>query len=253
MRLNGKRTIVTGGAKGIGAAVVRLFCQEGARVMITDVDEAAGGALAEELTGQGRDVLFYKANVAVPEDVEQSVAAAVARFDGLDILVSNAGIIEPDNLLENVPVEIWRNVIDVNLGGMFLCAKYALPHLRKSKGCIVNTASICSLVASQYDPSYCASKGGVLSLTRAIAFDYAQYGVRCNAVAPTICDSPMIQDYTADMPDDVLKEKMRRWGGPGGRFCTPEEVAQAVLFLASPDAGYVNGIIMPVDGGYTAI
>lgn len=252
MRLKGKRAIVTGGAKGIGAAVVRLFCQEGARVMITDIDEAAGHALAEELAGQGSDVFFCKSNVAVPEEVEQSVNAAVGRFEGLDILVSNAGILEPDNLLENVPVETWRNVIDINLGGMFLNAKYTLPHLRKSKGCIVNTASICSLIATQYDPSYCASKGGVLGLTRAIAFDYAQFEVRCNAVAPTICDSPMMQNYIAGMPEDVLKEKMRRWGGPGGRFCTPEEVARAVLFLASADAEYISGIILPVDGGYTA-
>lgn len=253
MRLQGQRTIVTGGASGIGSAIVRRFCREGARVMISDIDEANGAALAEELAGRGADVFFCKTDVAIPEQVEFSVGKALERFGGLDILVNNAGIIEPDNLLENVAIDTWRNVITVNLSGMFLNAKYVLPHLRESRGCIVNMASICSLVASRNDPSYCASKGGVLSLTRAIAADYAQFGVRCNAVAPTVCDSPMMQNYMAGFAEEDLRKKMDRWGGPGGRLCTPEEVAEAALFLASPEANYISGVILPVDGGYTAV
>ena len=254
MKLFNRRAIVTGGCSGIGEAIVRLFCREGARVMISDVNETAGAALVEELKGQGADVFFYKTNVSVPEEVERSVQAAVEYFGGLDILISNAGIVEQDNLLEDVPIQTWQQVIGINLSGMFYSAKYALPYLRESKGCIVNMGSICSLVATKYDPSYCASKGGILGLTRSIAADYAQFGVRCNAIAPGMCDSPMMRAFTDQMnPEEYAQRLKNGWAGPAGRFCTPEEVANAALFLASDDAGYISGTVLPVDGGYTAV
>jgi len=254
MKLYKRSAIVTGGCSGIGEAIVRLFCLEGARVMFSDVNEQAGKALEEELAGQGADVFFCKADVSVPEEVERSVRAAVERFGGLDILINNAGIVEQDNLLEDVPIQTWQQVIGINLSGMFYNARYALPYLRKSKGCIVNMGSICSLVATKYDPSYCASKGGILGLTRSIAADYAQYGVRCNAIAPGMCDSPMMRAFTDQMAPEVYAQKLNDgWAGPARRFCTPEEVANAALFLASDDAGYISGIILPVDGGYTAV
>jgi len=255
MKLKGRRAIVTGGSSGIGEAVVRLFCQEGARVMISDINESSGVALAEEMKALGADAFFCKTNVLSQQEVEASVQAAADRFGGLDILVNSAGVLEDDNLLENVPYETWQQVIGINLGGVFLNAKYALPHLRESKGCIVNLASVGGLVASHNDPSYCASKGGVVNLTRSIAIDYSQFGVRCNAVAPSVCDSPMFRNYMAKIgvgPEE-LAAKVKEWGGPGGRFCTPDEVARAVLFLATDDAGYINGVTLPVDGGFTAV
>lgn len=252
-RLEGKTAIVTGGAKGIGEAVVRAFVNEGASVVVADMCGPEGESLAQELSQKGSRVLFCKTDVTCASAVERSVKTAVERFGALDILVNNAGIVEKDCLLEDMPEEVWHNVLNVNLNGVFLNCKYALPYLRKSRGCVVNMASTSGLVATKKDPAYCASKTAIIGLTRAIAADYAGAGVRANAVCPTICETPLFQAYISSFPPEEVEEKMRRLGGPGGRPCTPEEVAQTVLFLASPEAGYVNGIAVAVDGGYTAV
>ena len=253
MRLSGKRALVTGGAKGIGEAIVRLFVQEGASVLISDLCEEEGLALERELTAAGGHVVFCKTDVTSPQQVARSVQTAVEQLGGLDILVNNAGIVERDTLLEDMLEEVWYNVLNVNLNGAFLNCKYALPHLKKSRGCVVSMSSTSGLVATKNDPAYCASKTGIVGLTRAIAADYAQFGVRANAVSPTICQTPLFQAYISSFSPEEQAEKMKRLGGPGGRPCTTQEVAQAVLFLASPQASYVSGITLPVDGGYTAV
>ena len=253
MRLSGKRALVTGGAKGIGEAIVRLFVQEGASVLISDLCEEEGLALERELTAAGGHVVFCKTDVTSPQQVARSVQTAVEQLGGLDILVNNAGIVEQDTLLEDMLEEVWYNVLNVNLNGAFLNCKYALPHLKKSRGCVVSMSSTSGLVATKNDPAYCASKTGIVGLTRAIAADYAQFGVRANAVSPTICQTPLFQAYISSFSPEEQAEKMKRLGGPGGRPCTTQEVAQAVLFLASPQASYVSGITLPVDGGYTAV
>lgn len=253
MRLSGKRALVTGGAKGIGEAIVRLFVQEGASVLISDLCEEEGLALERELNAAGGHVVFCKTDVTSPQQVARSVQTAVEQLGGLDILVNNAGIVERDTLLEDMPEEVWYNVLNVNLNGAFLNCKYALPHLKKSRGCVVSMSSTSGLVATKNDPAYCASKTGIVGLTRAIAADYAQFGVRANAVSPTICQTPLFQAYISSFSPEEQAEKMKRLGGPGGRPCTTQEVAQAVLFLASPQASYVSGITLPVDGGYTAV
>ena len=253
MRLSGKRALVTGGAKGIGESIVRLFVQEGASVLISDLCEEEGLALERELTAAGGHVVFCKTDVTSPQQVARSVQTAVEQLGGLDILVNNAGIVERDTLLEDMPEEVWYNVLNVNLNGAFLNCKYALPHLKKSRGCVVSMSSTSGLVATKNDPAYCASKTGIVGLTRAIAADYAQFGVRANAVSPTICQTPLFQAYISSFSPEEQAEKMKRLGGPGGRPCTTQEVAQAVLFLASPQASYVSGITLPVDGGYTAV
>lgn len=252
MRLAGKRAIVTGGSRGIGEVIVRLFCQEGARVMISAFHEEPGTSLAKELAAGGADVFFHQTDVSNAASVEASIRAAVERFGGLDILVNNAGALEPDALVEDVPLEVWQNMLDVNLTGPFLNSKYALPHLRESKGCIVNTGSVSSLVSTQYAPSYCSSKAGLIGLTRSIAADYAQFGVRANAVAPALCETEMVRNYVAGLPPEVAEEKMKRWRGPSGRLCTPIEVAQTVLFLATDEARYISGVTIAVDGAFTA-
>ena len=253
MKLSGKCALVTGGAKGIGESIVRLFVQEGASVLISDLCEEEGLALARELTAAGGHVVFCKTDVTSPQQVAHSVQTAVEQLGGLDILVNNAGIVEQDTLLEDMPEEVWYNVLNVNLNGAFLNCKYALPHLKKSRGCVVSMSSTSGLVATKNDPAYCASKTGIVGLTRAIAADYAQFGVRANAVSPTICQTPLFQAYISSFSPEEQAEKMKRLGGPGGRPCTTQEVAQAVLFLASPQASYVSGITLPVDGGYTAV
>ena len=253
MKLSGKRALVTGGAKGIGESIVRLFVQEGASVLISDLCEEEGLALERELNAAGGHVVFCKTDVTSPQQVARSVQTAVEQLGGLDILVNNAGIVERDTLLEDMPEEVWYNVLNVNLNGAFLNCKYALPHLKKSRGCVVSMSSTSGLVATKNDPAYCASKTGIVGLTRAIAADYAQFGVRANAVSPTICQTPLFQAYISSFSPEEQAEKMKRLGGPGGRPCTTQEVAQAVLFLASPQASYVSGITLPVDGGYTAV
>lgn len=253
MRLDGKRAIVTGGAQGIGEAITRLFVREGASVLITDMCVEAGEELARELKDQGGEILFCQTDVTSASDVSNAIKLAVERFGGLDILVNNAGIVEKDCLLEDMPEEVWHNVLNVNLNGTFLNCKYALPHLRESRGCVVSMSSTSGLVATKNDPAYCASKTAIIGLTRAIAADYAQFGVRANAVCPTICETPLFKSYISSFSPEEVEEKMRRLGGPGGRPCTPEEVARTVLFLASSEASYVSGIAVAVDGGYTAV
>ena len=253
MELKDKTALVTGGAQGIGQAIVRLFLREGARVVLCDLNRQEGEALARELEQQGGQVLFVPTNVMDSQSVQGAIQAGVDRFGGLDILVNNAGIVEQDCYLEEESEQEWNRVLSVNLHGTFLACKYALPHLRQSKGCVVNIASISGLTATRYCAAYCASKAGVIGLTRAIAADYAPYGVRANAVCPASCLTPMMKNYFAAYSPEQVEEKVKRLSGPIGRMCQPEEIARAVLFLASPQASYVSGSIVPVDGGYTAV
>ena len=254
MRLENQRALVTGGATGIGEAIVRLFAAEGASVLVADLNEEKGQALAAELDGKGSGrVVFCETNVTDPAQVERAVKTAVEAFGGLDILVNDAGTVERDTLLEDMSEEVWFKVLNVNLKGTFLCTKYALPYLRESKGCVVSMSSTSGLVATKNDPAYCASKTGIIGLTRSIACDYGKYGVRANAVCPTICQTPLFNAYIESFPPEEQAEKMKRLGGPGGRPCTREEIAQTVLFLASPEASYVSGIAVTVDGGYCIV
>lgn len=253
MRLKEKTALVTGGAKGIGEAIVRLFVQEGAQVVIADLCEAEGTALARELTAAGGQAVFVQTNVMDSGSVQAAIQTAVDRFGGLDILVNDAGIVEQDCYLEDESVEEWNKVLSVNLHGTFLNCKYALPHLRRVKGCIVNIASMSGLVATRYCAAYCASKAAIIGLTRAIAADYAPYGVRANAICPAACETPMMKQYFSAYSPEEVAEKVKRLSGPIGRMCQPEEIARAVLYLASPNSSYVSGIALPVDGGYTAV
>lgn len=253
MRLKGKNAIVTGGAKGIGEAIVRIFLQEGANVLIADMAEE-GAVLADKLNeiGQGRCV-FCRTDVTVPENVKNAVSTAADIFGGIDILINDAGTVERDTLLEDMPEEVWFKVLNVNLNGAFLCTKYALPYLRESRGCVVSMSSTSGLVATRNDPAYCASKTGIIGMTRSVACDYGKFGVRANAVCPTICETPLFNSYINSFTPEEKKEKMERLGGPGGRPCTCEEIARTVLFLASSEASYVSGTAVTVDGGYCIV
>ena len=251
--LKNKVAIVTGGAMGIGEAIVRAFIREGAKVVIADMNSTVGAALEAELTAAGAEAMFVRTNVASAEDTADCVRAAVDRFGSLDILVNNAGIVEQDVLLEDESVEEWMKVLNVNLTGQFLMCKFALPYLRETKGNIVNISSMSGLTATRYCAAYCASKAGVMGMTRAIAADYAKYGIRANAICPAAVETPMMKNYFAAFSEEEVAEKIGRLSGPIGRMSQPSEIAEAVVYLASPAASYVSGISMPVDGGYTAV
>jgi len=232
MSFSGKRALVTGGGSGIGAAVARRLAAEGAEVIVADLSPAA---VADELGVQ-----------AVVLDVrdEEQVAAALA---DLDVLVNVAGIGSTTNAPETT-LEVWENVFAVNARGTFLCCKHAIPGMAaRGGGSIVNVASVAGLVGLRNRAAYCASKGAVISLTRALAVDHVADGIRVNAVAPGTVDSPWVRRLVEDVGESLDALRARQ---PLGRLGTPEEIADAVAYLAA--AEFVTGSVLVIDGGLTA-
>ena len=246
MRFKGKSVIVTGGASGIGEASVRRFHSEGAAVLIADLSDEKGEALAREL-GDGR-ALYFRTDVSRWEEVQRMVDRAVAEFGTLDVLFNNAGI----GCLAETPdlsIDQWQRVIDVDLNGVFFGCKAAIPVMKKNGGgAIVNNASISGLMGDFGNTAYNAAKGGVVNYTRAASVDHAKDGIRINAVCPGPVATPLMS--TVDLIPQ-LKEMWQR-AVPIGRFADPEEIAAVAVFLASDDASFLVGAIIPVDGGLTA-
>jgi len=253
----GKAVLVTGGALGIGQGIVRAFAGEGAAVAISDVDAAAAGALADELTATGARVVAVIGDVSQPADAERMVGEAVAALGRLDVLVNNAGIQPIDAYfnVEDTPVEIWDRIVGVNLKGTFLMSKYALTAIRREGpgGSVINMASVQGVQSMPRVPSYAASKGGVLSLTRNMALDYAPEGIRVNAICPGTIDSDMVRRAAVAEGGDI-DANLRRYGAfhPLGRLGVPEDIAQAALFLASDRSSFMTGSYLAVDGGFLA-
>lgn len=243
-RFQGKTVLVTGAASGIGAATARRFSDEGANVVLVDIaDELAGkaAALPEERT------LALTADVSDPAAVDRVIDEAVRWFGGLDVLVSNAGV-AASGKPEAIEDADWGRVIATDLNGVFFCARAAIPHLEKTGGSIVHTASVSGTGGDWGMSPYNAAKGGVVNLTRALAMDLGKRGVRVNAVAPSLTRTGMTEDM---MDDEALIAKFVE-RIPIGRVCEPEEVAAVIAFLASPDASFMTGAIVPVDGGVSA-
>jgi len=246
MRFSDKVVVITGGASGIGLAAARRFHGEGAKVVVADLNDEAGAAVVGEL-GSER-CRYQHADVATWGDVQELMHSALDHFGGLDILFNNAGVGSfartPD-----IPVDEWRRVIDIDLGGVFYGCKAAIPLMReRGGGAIVNTASISGLRGDFSFAAYNAAKGAVVNYTRAAAIDHAREGVRINAVCPGPVDTPLIAGI------NQLQGIRETWDEtvPLGRFARPEEIAAVVAFLASDDASYVIGAAIAVDGGLTA-
>ena len=255
MQLNGKTAIVTGGARGIGYAIVKAFCEDGARVAFSDRDLELGNAAVKQLKEQGHEVLFIAADMGKTADVQRMVETVADRFGGIDILVNNDGVLCEDALAEDIPEEEWERTLRIDLTAPFLCCKYVLPHMRRQgSGSIVNIASTAGLTASRNDPPYCTAKTGVIGLTRSLACDYAPYGVRVNAICPATCETEMWKHYLSTLSLEQAREKQAYYMSmqPLG-MCHPEDVAYAAVFLASDRAKFITGIALPVDGGATAI
>lgn len=243
-RLDGKVAIVTGAGSGMGAAIVRRFCAEGARTIAVDVS----GAQEKTARDAGEHCVPVQADVSVAAEAEGFVRLAVDRFGKLDIICNNAGIQGPLGLTADYAEEDWDRVIAVNLKGVFLGMKYAIPEMLKiGGGSIVNTSSMAALVAFPTLPAYSASKGGVSCLTRLTAAEYARQNIRVNAILPGAIDTGM----TRGMPKDYLQGAID--ATLMGRIGQPEEIANLALFLASDESSFITGTETQVDGGYTLV
>lgn len=251
MRLAGQRAIVTGGASGIGAAITRAFAREGARVVAVDMNEAPGQALVADIRREGGQAQFLPGDVSDPTSVSAFVEEAVGWLGGLSTVVNNAGVGTPGKVLETREAD-WARMLAVNLTGVFLVCKATLPHLLdRGGGCIINMASVAGLVGIRERAGYCASKGGVIALTRAIAVDYVAQGVRCNAICPGTVDTPWVERMVSNYPDPAATRAAMVARQPMGRLGKPEEIAQAAVYLASEDAAFITGTCFVIDGGLT--
>jgi NAD(P)-dependent dehydrogenase (short-subunit alcohol dehydrogenase family) len=250
--LDGKSIIITGAGGGIGAVSAQVLASAGARVTMTDVNAEAGRAACDAVVKAGGDATFVVANLCIEDDVSRLVAAAVEHYGRLDGAFNNAGVEQRNKRLDELTLEEWDRALRVNLTGIFLCLKYEVKAmLATGGGAIVNTASTAGQIAFPGVAEYCASKHGVIGLTRAAAVDYGRLGIRVNAVLPGATKTPMMerlleQKEFAAMVAPVLARH------PIGRFGLPSEVAEAVVWLLSPNASNVNGIALAVDGGFLA-
>lgn len=249
MRLENKVALISGGARGMGAAEARLFASEGAKVVIGDVLEQEGRQTEAQINEAGGECLFIRLDVTSESNWQEVVAATVARFGKLDIVVNNAGIGGGGRTVEETTAEMWDTVMDINSKGVFLGTKAAIPEMRKAGGgSIINISSIYGLVGSAGATSYHASKGAVRLLTKSTAIQYAHEGIRANSVHPGPITTQMTEGGR------VNPERNRQWleRTPLGRWGEPEEVAYGVLFLASDESSFMTGSELVIDGGWTA-
>lgn len=246
-RVQDKVTIITGGARGQGESHARLFAAEGARVLITDVLDEAGEAVAAELRAAGHDVKYRHMDVSSEADWQAIIAEAEQRWGRVDILLNNAGIVGSMKSVEDEPLDSWTRLTSINQQGVFLGLKHGAPAIERSGGgAIVNTCSINGTVGNPGGFSYQASKGAVKMMTRAAAMEYANRGVRVNSVSPGLVMTPMAEEEGEESNREFSEAT------PMKRAAQPVEVSYAVLFLASDEASYVTGADLFVDGGYTA-
>lgn len=243
MRISGKTAVITGGAKGIGATAARIFCEQGAQVIIIDFDEQAGEAIAQQLHAEGNDAAFFKADVANEQEVNNAATAIIEQFGKVDILVNNAGI-TMDAMTLKMEASAFRRVLDVNVTGVFNCTKAFLPSMIKAgTGRIISTSSIAGTGGNVGQTNYAASKAAIIGMTKTWAKEFGPKGITVNAVAPGFIETEMIET----IPEKIIAQI--RQMTPFPRFGTSEDIANAYLFLASDEASFINGTVLEVDGG----
>ena len=248
MNVNGKSVIITGAGGGLGSVMAQLLCKNGASVLILDLDEDKGAAVAEEIKAAGGNAWFRKADVTNEDDWKSAVDFLSQTTGKVDVLINNAGI-NIRKPIEQMNLDEWCTVMKVNTGSVFLGCKAVIPRMREQGGgSIINISSVCGLIGHQYTPeAYTASKGAVTLLTKSVASRYAKDGIRCNSIHPSTVDTPLVQVLFKDPA-----RKAERLGEvPLGRLATSDDVANAVLFLASDEASFINGAALTVDGGVT--
>jgi len=247
--LTNKRALITGAASGIGEAMARLFAREGAAVAVVDMKEDEGQAVAKSIVAEGGQAIFIRCDVTQSAECQHAVQETVTKFGGLDILCNNAGIIRRADVLDTTEAE-WDRVMAVNVKSIFLLGKYAIPVMaERGGGVIINTSSGWGLVGGRNAISYCASKGAVVNLTRAMAIDHGEQNIRVNCICPGDTDTGMLRDEARQLGEsdeiflaDAIDRPLRRIG-------KPEDIAQAALYLTSDASAFVTGTTLVVDGG----
>ena len=247
-KLDGKVAIVTGATSGIGRATAILMAKEGAKTVLVGRDEKRGKQVETEISRAGGKATFLRVDVSRPKEVEAMVRTALEKYGRLDVLFNNAGGVGQRMFTADCSLENWQEVIDINLTGVFLGMKYAIPAMLKNGGgSIINNSSTTSLKTITGQPAYCAAKAGVIMLTKTAAVEYGGQGIRVNAIIPGAIWTPGLQPHVESFKDELVKAI------PLGRFGKPEEVAKLVLFLASDDSSYCTAGTFLVDGGFTAV
>lgn len=248
-KLSGKRALITGAASGIGRATALLFAREGAAVTVVDVDENGGQAVVQTILDEGGHAIFVRGDVTRAADCQRAVQETVDRLGGLDILFNNAGIIRRATVIDTTEEE-WERVMAVNVKSIFLLGKYAIPAMAQSGGgAIVNTASGWGLVGGRNAVSYCASKGAVVNMTRAMALDHGAQNIRVNCVCPGDTDTPMLRSEAQQLGESEEAFLAEAADRPLQRIGRPADIARAVLYLVSEDSAFVTGTALVVDGG----
>ena len=251
MRLENKVCVVTGADAGIGRAIAKAFGSEGAKVVVADINETGALETAAMIGQSAAAALGIHVDVADPESVKQLASETVARFGKVDVLMNNAAI-QVNKMVEDTTFEEWNRQLAVNLGGMFLCSKYFLPHLRPTRGIILNMSSVNATFVEPMCAGYCATKAAILGFTKALAIDHGHEGIRVNAICPGYIDAGLAEGYFLAQPDPDLARQQAGKLHALGRIGRPEEVARLAVFLASEEASFMTGAAVAVDGGFSS-
>lgn len=248
MNVKNKVVLITGGAGGLGSVMAKYLCEHRAKVYLLDLDENKGKEVEEQLRKECGDVQFVKIDLTDEDSWKDTVSLIYEKEKRVDVLINNAGI-NIRKPIEEMSIQEWNKMMLVNTGSVFLGCKYVIPVMKGQKGgCIINTSSVCGLIGHKYTPeAYTATKGAVTLLTKSIASRYGKYGVRCNSIHPSTVKTPLVEE----MLKDPVKASERLGEVPLGRLASVEDIANAVVYLASEEAAFLNGISLPIDGGVT--
>lgn len=250
MALEGKVALVTGAGKGIGKACAEVLSRQGARIAVVDIDTIAGLQTAKGIEASGGRAVYLPADVSKAADVQKMIGQIIELFGRLDILINNAGY-HISKSVEDTSEEEWDYILNTNLRSVFLCSKYAIPHLRKTRGAIVNMSSMVGVVGQRNAGAYSATKGGIIAMTKGMALDFAKDGIRVNCICPGWVETPLVEDWFSQQADPQATKRYIFGRHPLGRIATPEEVGNAVVFLCSEQSSFVTGVALPLDGGVT--